>query len=82
MDMFKIKPVPSLSDTVYSETIDSLKEARKANDVRWLCELHVEAFILLRDQGLLDDSNRVTVGRYEELLWHCHLDAQIPEEID
>jgi len=76
--LFKIKPVP-LSDTVYSETLSNLDEAERLKDGKWICELHVEAFILLKEQGLVDDNNCVSVGRYKSLLWHCHLDAQIPE---
>lgn len=73
---FNLKPV-GLSETVYSETISSMKEARKKRDGRWLAELYVEAFILLEDAGLINRNKTPNIERYEELLWHAHLDAQI-----
>lgn len=80
MDAFKFmrqSPV-KLSDTIYSETIDSLKEARKNRDLHWLCELYVEAFILLEDVELVNRNKTASIGRYEELLQQAHLDAQVP----
>ena len=35
MEAFNLKPV-KLSETVYSETISGIKEARKKRDGRWL----------------------------------------------
>ena len=46
MEAFNLKPV-KLSETVYSETISDMKEARKKRDGRWLAELYVEAFIVI-----------------------------------
>lgn len=79
MDAFNLKPV-QLSETVYSETISSFKDARKKCDRRWLAELYVEAFILLEDAGLVNRNKTPSIERYEELLWHAHLDAQVPGE--
>ena len=79
MEAFNLKPV-KLSETVYSETISDMKEARKKRDGRWLAELYVEAFILLEDAGLLNRNNPPIIERYEELLWHAHLDAQVSGE--
>lgn len=73
---FNLKPV-GLSETVYSETISSMKEARKKRDGRWLAELYVEAFILLEDAGLVNRNSTQSVECYGELLWHAHLDAQV-----
>lgn len=79
MEAFNLKPV-KLSETVYSETISDMKEARKKRDSRWLAELYVEAFILLEDAGLADRNKTPNIERYEELLWHAHLDAQVSGE--
>lgn len=77
MDAFNLKPV-QLSETVYSETISDMRQARKSKDERWLAELYVDAFILLEDAGLVNRNKTPNSERYEELLWHAHLDAQIP----
>jgi len=73
---FHLKPI-GLSETVYSEAISNMKEARKKRDGRWLAELYVEAFILLEDAGLINRDKTLNIEWYEELLWHAHLDAQI-----
>ena len=78
MDAFNLKPVP-LSETVYSETINDIREARRKRDGRWLVELHIEAFCLLDEAGLINRNKKPNPERYEELLWHLHLDAQVPE---
>jgi len=80
-DMFTLKPV-ELSDTIYSETVSSIEEAHENNDIYWAAELYIEAFTLLRDQGLVDDNRRVSAQRYPELLWECHLDAQVTDTGD
>lgn len=79
MEAFNLKPV-KLSETVYSETISDMKEARKERDSRWLAELYVDAFILLEDAGLVNRNKTPNIERYEELLWHAHLDAQVSGE--
>lgn len=79
MEAFNLKPV-KLSETVYSETISDMQEARKKRDGHWLAELYVEAFILLEDAGLINRNKTPNIERYEELLWHAHLDAQVSGE--
>lgn len=78
-DLFALEPV-ELSDTVYSETAANLDEAHRTNDIYWAAELYIEAFILLRDQGMVTDDNKISIGKYEQLLLACHLDAQVPSE--
>lgn len=75
-EKFKFKPI-KLSDTVYSELIDKIQEAYNKRDIDWLLELYIEAFILLKEAGLVDDNNRVNVNCYPKFLLHCHLDAQV-----
>lgn len=77
--LFKIKPVP-LSDTVYSETLDNMREARKSGDWRWYGDLCIEAHTILVDADALKPGQPISVTRFPTLLWHCHLDAQVPEE--
>ncbi len=78
-DLFALEPV-ELSDTVYSETTANLDEAHRTNDIYWAAELYIEAFILLRDQGMVTDDNKISIRKYEQLLLACHLDAQVPSE--
>lgn len=80
-DLFALEPV-ELSDTVYSETAANLDEAHRTNDIYWAAELYIEAFILLRDQGMVTDDNKISIGKYKQLLLACHLDAQVPSEDD
>lgn len=78
-DLFTLNPV-ELSDTVYSETAANIDEAHRTNDLYWAAELYIEAFILLREQGMVTDENKISIGKYKQLLLACHLDAQVPIE--
>ncbi|QDP53496.1 MAG: hypothetical protein GOVbin4933_42 [Prokaryotic dsDNA virus sp.] len=78
-ELFALKPV-ELSDTVYSETTANINEAHRTNDIHWAAELYIEAFILLRDQGMVTDENKISIGKYKQLLLACHLDAQVADD--
>ena len=78
-DLFTLNPV-ELSDTVYSETAANIDEAHRTNDLYWAAELYIEAFILLREQGMVTDENKISIVKYKQLLLACHLDAQVPIE--
>lgn len=77
--LFQIKAVP-LSDTVYSEAHSNLEVARKTGDWRWYGDMCVEAHSLLVEAGVLTEGHQISVTHFPKLLWHCHIDAQIPEE--
>lgn len=77
--LFQIKIVP-WSDTVYSEAYSNLEEAQTMGDWRWYGDVCIEAHSLLVEAGVLTEGQPVSVTQFPELLRHCHIDAQIPEE--
>lgn len=77
--LFQIKTTP-WSDTAYSETQSNLEEARATGDWRWYGEVCIEAHFLLVEAGALPEGRQISVAQFPELLRHCHIDAQVPEE--
>jgi len=77
---FKLAPLPTLSDTVYLETLNALTDAQDKKQMTLWGNHCADAIALLSEIGMWHEDASVT--ELPQLLAHAHLDAQLTKGDD
>jgi len=78
-NLFKLAPLPKLSDTVYLETLNDIMQARDKGQSGRLAELCMEGQQLCMEAGLWhpENADQCKIDDLLRYLGHLHLDAQL-----
>ena len=78
-EIAELAKVPTLSETIYSETLREMLKAKKEGDFGRYSTLLESGHALLVDAGMLVELQPVCLAHIESFLRYTHLDAQVSE---